>query len=143
ERGRIEIGPEVAQRFVSLRDDNRPALIFAAHLGNWEMPAVGAAVYGLEASILYRAPNIGNVAEVINGIRSINMGTMVPASAEAPIRLASALDRNEHVGMLVDQHYSRGVPVTFFGRRCLANPLAARLARHYDCPIHGVRTIRL
>jgi len=45
--------------------------------------------------------------------------------------------------MLVDQYFVRGVPVTFFGRRTMANPLLARLARHFDCPIHGVRFIRL
>ena len=32
---------------------------------------------------------------------------------------------------------------TFFGRRCKANPLIARLARHFECPIHGTRVIRL
>ena len=41
--------------------------------------------------------------------------------------------------MLVDQHFSRGVDVTFFGRRCKANPSIARLARRFDCPVVGVR----
>src|SRR5689334_24095643 len=50
---------------------------------------------------------------------------------------SQALERGAHVGILVDQYYSRGVPVTFFGRQTLANPLLARLARHFDCPIHG------
>ena len=45
--------------------------------------------------------------------------------------------------MLVDQYYVRGVPVTFFGRRTMANPLIARLARQVDCPIHGMRVVRL
>jgi KDO2-lipid IV(A) lauroyltransferase len=35
------------------------------------------------------------------------------------------------------------VEVTFFGRRCKANPTIARLARQYDCPVVGVRVIRL
>ena len=33
--------------------------------------------------------------------------------------------------------------VTFFGRRTMANPLLARLAHHFDCPIHGTRIVRL
>ena len=32
--------------------------------------------------------------------------------------------------------------MTFFGRRTKANPLIARLARHIDCPIHGMRVVR-
>lgn len=31
----------------------------------------------------------------------------------------------------------------FFGRPCKVNPMLARLARKYDCPIHGSRAIRL
>ena len=30
-----------------------------------------------------------------------------------------------------------------FGRRTNANPLMARLAQHFNCPIHGARIIRL
>jgi KDO2-lipid IV(A) lauroyltransferase len=45
--------------------------------------------------------------------------------------------------MLVDQYYVRGVEVMFFGRRTMANPLLARLAQHFDCPIHGTRMVRL
>ncbi|MDQ2762722.1 MAG: lipid A biosynthesis lauroyl acyltransferase, partial [Pseudomonadota bacterium] len=48
-----------------------------------------------------------------------------------------------HLGMLVDQHFSRGVDVTFFGRRCKANPSIARLARRFDCPVVGARVVRL
>jgi KDO2-lipid IV(A) lauroyltransferase len=59
------------------------------------------------------------------------------------VKIAQALERGAHVGILVDQYYSRGVPVTFFGRQTLANPLLARLARHFDCPIHGTRIVRL
>lgn len=138
-----ELTPDTLRRLAVLRDDDRPALIFAAHLGNWELPAVGAALFGLPLTVLYRAPNIGNVEEAISRIRSVNMGTLVAASPEAPFKLAAALDKNEHVGMLVDQHYGRGVEVTFLGRKCMANPLIARLARHYECPIHGARAIRL
>jgi Kdo2-lipid IVA lauroyltransferase/acyltransferase len=57
--------------------------------------------------------------------------------------VAASLTRGVHAGMLVDQYNSRGVDVTFFGRRTKANPLIARLARHVDCPIHGTRVVRL
>jgi len=43
---------------------------------------------------------------------------------------------------LVDQHFSKGVEVVFFGRRCLANPLIALLARQTEHPIHGLRAVR-
>ena len=44
--------------------------------------------------------------------------------------------------MLVDQHYTSGVEVIFFGRRCKVNPLIAQLARQTGCAIHGMRVVR-
>ena len=45
--------------------------------------------------------------------------------------------------MLVDQHRKPGARVNFFGRPCWANVAIARLARQYECPVHGARVIRL
>jgi KDO2-lipid IV(A) lauroyltransferase len=71
------------------------------------------------------------------------MGELIATGLDAPVRIADALKRGAHVGMLVDQYYVRGVEVTFFGRSTRANPLLARLAQHFHCPIHGARIIRL
>jgi KDO2-lipid IV(A) lauroyltransferase len=140
---RIEIAPETIELFVRLRDDGKPALIFAAHLGNWELPALAAAAYGLDTAILYRAPSVGPVANAVRRIRTLNMGTLIPTGIGAPSAAAAALERGTHVAMLVDQYYYRGTEVTFFGRRCASNSMIARLARHYECPVHGTRVVRL
>lgn len=131
------------ERFLALREDGKPALVFAAHLGNWELPALISAADGLETSVLYRRPNLGAVADAIFALRADQMGELVPTSMFAPIQLARALDAGRHVAMLVDQHYGKGVVVNFFGRRCLANPLMAVLAREAECAIHGTRVIRI
>ena len=130
-------------RFLRVKDDGKPALIFAAHLANWELPAVIAASDGLDSVVLYRRPNLGAIADAVIALRRGLMGEMVASSMGAPVALADALRRGKHVAMLVDQHYGRGVEVTFFGRKCLANPLIAMLAREIECPIHGTRVIRL
>ena len=70
------------------------------------------------------------------------MGTLIPAGRDAPLRLAEALQNGQHVAMLVDQYLTNGVEVTFFGKT-RANPMLARLLRQVECPIHGVRIIRL
>lgn len=132
-----------AALFVALRDDDKPALCFAAHLANWELPALAAARHGLPAAVIYRMPNNKGVAEQIAAIRSGLMGRLIRSRREAVFEMATALQSGEHLGMLVDQHWSRGVDVTFFGRRCKANPTLARLARQFPCPVVGVRVIRL
>jgi KDO2-lipid IV(A) lauroyltransferase len=129
--------------FNELQNDGRPALCFAAHLANWELPAVMAAAHGLPSAVLYRMPNNKAVAREIERIRAPLMGRLIRSRAQAPLEMAAALDRGEHLGMLVDQHFSRGLDVTFFGRRCKANSSIARLARQFDCPVVGVRVIRL
>jgi KDO2-lipid IV(A) lauroyltransferase len=142
--GRVEIPEASIERFRQLRDDGKPALLFSAHLANWELAAVAAAAQGLDTAILYRRPNIGDVADAIQKIRAVNMGTLISTSGvDAVFKVAAALERGAHVGLLVDQHFSRGVDVTFFGRPCKANPMLARLARRFECPIHGARVVRL
>ena len=143
ERGRVKSDQANLERFLRLANDGKPALIFAAHLGNWELPAISAAAYGIDSAVLYRRPNIAGIDRWLRKTRTANMGELIPATLDAPLKLAEALERGAHVGMLVDQYYVRGVPVIFFGRRTNANPLLARLARHFDCPIHGARIVRL
>lgn len=141
--GRIEFGPRSAELYDRLRDDGKPALFFASHLGNWELPALAAAAHGLDAAILYRRPNIASAERIVEELRNVKMGTLIAAGRDAPYRLAQALQNGQHVAMLVDQYFTNGVEVTFFGRKTRANPTLARLRRQVDCPIHGARIIRL
>jgi KDO2-lipid IV(A) lauroyltransferase len=142
-RGRIDLAQPDIERFHKLLDDGKPALIFAAHLANWELPAICATTYNLDSAVLYRRPNIARISQWLTETRTAQMGELISTDLDAPVKIAQALERGAHVGILVDQYYSRGVPVTFFGRQTLANPLLARLARHFDCPIHGTRIVRL
>ena len=143
ENSRIELPKRTIELFDKIRDDGKPALIFASHLGNWELPALAAVAHGLDCAILFRRPNIESADRAIEKIRAIKMGTLIPAGRDAPLRLAQALQQGQHVAMLVDQYLTNGVDVTFFGRKTKANPMLARLRRQVDCPIHGTRIIRL
>jgi KDO2-lipid IV(A) lauroyltransferase len=142
-QARIEISPRTHFLFHHLRLDGKPALIFASHLANWELPALAAVAHRLDAAILYRRPNIASADRIIQELRQVNMGTLIPAGRDAPFRLAEALQKGQHVAMLVDQYLTGGVEVTFFGRKTKANPMLARLLRQIECPVHGVRIIRL
>jgi Kdo2-lipid IVA lauroyltransferase/acyltransferase len=140
--GRIMDSDATEAIALRLRDDGKPALFFTAHLANWELAAVGAHAYGIDSTVLYRRPNIPAISDAVIGMREGCMGTLIPTSTGAPQRLLEALQRGSHVAMLVDQYSVQGVPVTFFGRPTRANSLIARLARHVECPIHGIRVVR-
>jgi KDO2-lipid IV(A) lauroyltransferase len=130
------------ERFLAIRDSGKPTLVFAAHLANWEVPALAPPYYNVKSNLLYRRPNISAISDAVIAMRAGCMGNLIPTGLDAPVRLANALERGEHAGMLVDQHFGRGVDVVFFGRWCKANPLVAQLARHTECAIRGVRVVR-
>jgi KDO2-lipid IV(A) lauroyltransferase len=140
---RIEARQADIDRLFKVLEQKRPAIVFGAHFGNWELPAVCAAACKLDTAVLYRRPNNPAIDKWLHDTRITTMGRLIPTGLDAPMKLADALARGTHVGMLVDQYYTRGVDVTFFGRRTKANPLLARLASHFDCPIHGLRVVRL
>jgi len=139
--GRVEV--EGIEDFIRLRDDGKPGLIFSAHLANWELPAICAHRYGLAATAVFRAPNDPGIARVVHEIRSGTMGGLEAARQGAAFAMQGVLERGGHLGQLIDQHFTRGVVVDFMGRPALTNPILAKFARRFECPVHGVRVIRL
>ena len=142
ERGRIVPSEAAYVRMIEIRDDGKPALVFSAHLANWELASVAATLYGVDSTVVFRPPNVPAVADAVIRMRTGLMGSLIRTGLDTPIRAAEALSRGSHVGMLVDQYSTRGIDVTFFGRVARTSPLLARLAQHIDCPIYGVRVIR-
>jgi KDO2-lipid IV(A) lauroyltransferase len=141
EIGRIEV--DGIEHFIALAEDGKPALIFSAHLANWELPPICAARYGLDATVVFRPPNEPAAAHVLHEIRSQTMGGLEAARQGAAFAMRGVLERGGHLGMLIDQHFTRGVTVDFLGRPAFTNPIMGKFARAFDCPVHGVRVIRL
>lgn len=138
---RIDVeGQDIFRR---LRDDPRARIFFTAHLGNFELPPIVGAGYGLAISSLFRAPNNPFIASQLLTARTARMGGLVASRAGAALALARILDDGGSIGLLVDQKFADGLPTTFFGRPCQTNPLLAKLARRADCPIHPVNCVRL
>jgi KDO2-lipid IV(A) lauroyltransferase len=92
---------------------------------------------------VFRPPNDPAVAHVVHEVRSQTMGGLEAARQGAAFAMQGVLERGGHLGMLIDQHFTRGVIVEFLGRPALTNPILAKFARQYDCPVHGARVVRL
>jgi Kdo2-lipid IVA lauroyltransferase/acyltransferase len=143
---RMDKGPVTVsglENALKLRGDNKPGLIFAAHLGNWELPAALAQRFGLDLTILFRIPKNSIVAEDLMKRRNELMGSLVASQLGTTFEIASVLANGGHVAMLVDQRRMGSPAVPFFGRPALTSTFFAKLAREYDCPVHGSRAIRL
>jgi len=137
---RIVMDEACIRRVFALRDRGEPVLFFSAHFGSWEMAPLAAA-FGLRLSILYRPFKSAAMDRLIGKLRG--RIDLIPARFGALAQLENALLQGSSLGMLVDQHFTGGSDVVFFGRRCKVSPTLAQLARKYECPIYGARVIRL
>lgn len=88
-------------------------------------------------------PNNPIAEKVLLGIRGEAMGKLIPAGYQAALVAARVLEQGGHLGMLMDQHFSRGVSVPFFGRNVKTATTLAKLARRFKCPVYGAWAERI
>jgi Kdo2-lipid IVA lauroyltransferase/acyltransferase len=141
--GRMVVPDKALQTLVRLRDDGKPAVFFTSHLASYEVGAIWSKRNGLDLAILYNPLDFGPASEELLAMRRQCMGRLIASGPDTPWKVREAMKEGLHLTLFVDRHQAQGVEVTFFGRRCKANPIAARFARLFDCPVHGFRAIRL
>ncbi len=131
------------EHLVAIRDSGKPAILFGAHIGNFELtPALGAKL-GLPVTALYRPPTNPHIAAEIEKRRNNYLGRMVVSGRGAALEVADALKRGRHIGVLIDQRITEGQIIPFFNRPSLSNPLVGVMARIFNCPVHGGYAVRL
>ena len=143
EPGRMEFDPTSRACFLELREAKEPVLIFGGHLANWELLLWGLGQRRGEAAVVYRPVKTAPIERELAKIRRRSSSGLIAADSRALFNIKAALKRGAAVGILVDEHFPRGVDVTFFGRTCKVNPVPALFARHSDYPLYGARIIRL
>ncbi len=123
---------------------NKPVIVFGAHLGNWEVMA--PAVYhqlGVKLGLVYRAPNNPVSDRLLDYARSLH-GVLktLPKSTAGTRQLVQALKNGESIGILIDQKYNEGVAVPFFGRPAMTSPAFVQLARKYQATLIPFQCVR-
>ena len=141
--GRIVVTPGTLETLARLRDDGKPAVLFTSHLASYEVGAIWVERNGLQLAIFYNPSNFGPLSELLQAMQKVTMGRLIASGPDAVWKIREALKEGLHLALFADQHLGHGVDVTFFGRRCKANPMLARFAQLFDCPVHAFRTIRL
>lgn len=141
ERSRIIRTPASTKVWEDIREANRPTLHFSLHSGNWELAAIAGVGY-VRCLIPYRRMKNARLTDEIVRIRTEAGTTPIPAGPSLISYIRREFGPGDGLGMLIDQYYARGIDVTFFGRPTKLNPLFARFARMYACPIYGSRVIR-
>jgi len=134
-----------AEHALEARAAGRPVILATAHCGNWEVSPIAAPLYGQRLAAMYRPPNNPHVDRLILKARA-SLGTRLiakrmggPGSRQA----LAALREGDLLGLFLDQHFTGGIPTTFFGRSAMTSPVAARFARHTGAAILPARVERI
>ncbi len=132
-----------AEHVRAVAASGKPAIFFAGHIANWEVPAMAVKANGIELPLVYRAPNNHHVDWLIRHARLPVTRTLVPKGGEGAKALIALIKRGRSLGMLVDQKMNDGIAVDFFGRPAMTAPAMVRLAERYGLPLHPVQVERI
>jgi KDO2-lipid IV(A) lauroyltransferase len=135
------------------RDKLGPAIGVSLHMGNWELAIWPLVVAGANPAALYRAIDNPYVDEYLRSKREAlyPAGLIGRRRADADLlddlrtahRLMHHVRGGGRVGIVCDQYYRRGIPVPFFGRTTLAQPIAAIMARRLGARVWMARCRRI
>jgi KDO2-lipid IV(A) lauroyltransferase len=118
-------------------------VIAGMHAANWEIAVLTARPYRSVAGLYQRLTN-PLADSFVRGLRAhVFDGGLLPKSRDTAARVMQWVRDGNAVAMLNDHLESRGIPVTMFGHRTLANPFPAMVARRLEVPLIAGRAIRL
>ena len=141
----IEKNVEVigAEHLISARDSGKPAIFFAAHIGNWEINAISARMHGLPLHLIYRRPNNIGVDGLLRRARDSGAAGHIAKGGEGAKEILTLLKKNQAIGILMDQKMNDGFSVPFFGHPAMTAPAIAAFALKFGCPLYPAVTERL
>lgn len=116
--------------FEEAKQRGKGVLFATAHMGAWELSAFAHALMCEPMHVVVRPLDNRLIDHVVSQYRS-QSGNALISKKEAARSILKALQRNEAVGILVDQNVStdEGVFVDFFGNPACAGAAFARLAQ--------------
>ncbi|MEN5146712.1 lysophospholipid acyltransferase family protein [Brevundimonas diminuta] len=141
ESGRIDlVGME---RLHAIRDSGRPVVLISGHLANFEVMAAVIMAAGVPCQVTYRATNNPYVDALIRQSRERYGIKLFAPKGDGTRELMAGMKRGESIALLVDQKYSQGPEVEFFGQPVNASPGAARMALKFGTVMQPLSVVRL
>jgi len=119
-------------------------LFLTAHLGNWELMALAAALkYGLPLNVMVRPLDYAPMDRVLTEIRS-RTGNRLLDKDKSAAEVSTLLRDNQIIGILLDQNSSwyEGVYVPFFGKVACTNKGLAMFAMRYNATVLPAFNVR-
>ena len=137
----VEVAEEGTEHLAALADGG---IIVGAHLGNWELSGalMGRRLAGRRLVVVGRRQGNSVLDAMAVRLRErLGMEHATRHWRDAP-GLSRALAEGGVLGLVADQHASRGVQIIFLGRPALAFAGPALLARRHNLPIVATAVLR-
>ena len=131
------------EALAALARSGKPAILFGAHLGNWETVPLILALRSKPLVIVYRAANNPLADNIIKNIRGAYTAGMAPKGSSGARQVMRALSAGEHIFMVVDQKSNTGMEIPFFGKGAYTATAVVRMAARFGCPVFPIRTERI
>ncbi|MNQ62667.1 Lipid A biosynthesis lauroyl acyltransferase [compost metagenome] len=141
ESGRIDVVG--LERLHAIRDSGKPVVLVSGHLANFEVMAAVIMAAGVPCQVTYRAANNPYVDALIRQSRERYGIRLFAPKGDGTRELMAGMKRGESIALLVDQKYSQGPEVEFFGQPVNASPGAARLALKFGTVMQPLSVTRL
>ncbi|MFT5709581.1 MAG: KDO2-lipid IV(A) lauroyltransferase [Halioglobus sp.] len=141
ERGGERIDIEVQGPNTCLLDPNRPAVVVAAHLSNWEVIGAAFARLGIPNTTLYSPPTNPWIDRMLLKSRESLQCQLVPRDNSAK-RLMQSLKKGRTIGVVIDRRVDEGEKIPLFDQDKLTTTMPAKLALKFDCDLVPVRVER-
>lgn len=133
---------ELVQQLI---DQNSPAVFFSCHSSNWEVNCLSTLIkYGKGVDVTYRAPNNPYSDKLLLNARTLG-GRLnaYPKSRSAARAILKAIKNGNFLGTMLDQKFSDGPTLDFFGHPASINPGFVELCQKTNCPLIPVQNQRI
>ncbi len=112
----------------ALRREGRPIVFVAAHLANWNVPAIVGQIIDTPLSVLFRKRKNPYLEAVIEHWRNQMPCGFIDVDGRASKAMLDELRNGRSIGLFIDRRTSFGEPLPFFGKETPTPTIAARLA---------------
>ena len=123
-------------------DRNRPAIVVAAHLSNWELIESALGRLGIVNSALYSPPSNPLLDRLLLESRAALNCELLPRDNCTRL-LIDRLSAGRTVAMVVDRPVDGGKTIAFFGREKSTTVMPAKLALKFDCDLIPAQAERI
>jgi KDO2-lipid IV(A) lauroyltransferase len=131
------------QYITEAKNSDKPCLMLAGHLGNWELPHYIVLREGLSIGLISRPPNNPWTKKFFDCIRYNPKVPIFYKSVEGSRKIIKFLAQGGTMGILFDQRLSDGAPLPFFNRPALTSIGPAKLAKRFNGKVIPVQVARL